>query len=149
MSVQKLFKTKKGFTLIEVLIVVAIIGILATIVTVSLREASDRGRNTKIIAGVVQTRKIAEDTYLQKANGYLSLCDGSGGPGSNVDLQTIEADVGGFEKTLNCYSSQYHYCVSVQLTGEGANYFCIDDHGNNIESATEDCGCGVGSISCE
>ena len=144
---QNLHKIKKGFTLIEVLIVVAIIGVLATIVTVSLREASDRGRNAKIIAGVVQVRKVAEDMYLQEATGYSNLCDGLGGPGSNTDIQTIEADVGEFGKTLNCYSTQYHYCVSLQLMGENAKYFCIDDHGNSIESVTSDC--GASNISCE
>jgi prepilin-type N-terminal cleavage/methylation domain-containing protein len=146
---QNLRKTKKGFTLIEILIVVAIIGILATIVIVSLREASDRGRNTKIVAGVVQVRKIAEDMYLQEATGYEGLClnDGTGGVGSNIDMQTIEADIGQFGRSLDCYSEQYHYCVSVELMGENANYFCIDDNGNNIESASTPC--AANHISCE
>lgn len=144
---QNLHKRKKGFTLIEVLIVVAIIGVLATIVAVSLREASDRGRNAKIIAGVVQARKVAEDMYLQEATGYTNLCDGLGGPSSNLDIQTIEADVAEFGKTLNCYAVQYHYCVSLQLMGEDAKYFCIDDNGNNIESVANNC--SSSNVSCE
>jgi prepilin-type N-terminal cleavage/methylation domain-containing protein len=140
-------KQKKGFTLIEILMVVAIIGILATIVSVSLREASDRGRSARMIAGVVQIRRIAEEMYLQEADGYNNLCDGLGGPSSNADIQMIEAEVVKDGRSLTCYSSQYYYCVSVQLTGENAKYFCIDHNGNNIESAATLCSADY--ISCE
>ncbi|MEA3452724.1 MAG: prepilin-type N-terminal cleavage/methylation domain-containing protein, partial [Patescibacteria group bacterium] len=135
---QHLARTKKGFTLIEVLIVVAIIGILATIVIVSLRETSDRGRNTKIIAAVVQARKIAEDMYVVNGS-YESLCDGAGGPSSNSELQTIQMDVAEYGRSLACYSGDYHYCISVLLIGENANYFCIDDQGRNIETTADHC----------
>jgi len=141
---QKLFKTKKGFTLIEILIVVAIIGILATIVTVSMRQASDRGKSTKIISAIVQVRSIADDLYLQNTDGYTDLCDAltSGLDISNEDLKTINDDVIEYADTGNtiaCHSTNYHFCVSVQLVGESAKYFCIDHSGTNVQSATKIC----------
>ncbi len=136
---QKLSKTKKGFTLIEILIVVAIIGILATIVVVSMRQASDRGKSAKIISSVVQVRSIADDLYLQNTDGYKDLCDLSGGFGTNADLQIIKADIEEYGGSVTCYSEQYHFCVSTRLVGEEDVYFCIDDSGTNVQAASSLC----------
>lgn len=137
-------KAQKGFTLIELLIVIAIIGILATIVVVSLRGASDKSRNTKIVTDVTQIRKIAEDMYVQSFNGYTDLCS-SGDlntiSGSYKDtLATLKTDIEKYGGSISkCYSSQYSYCVSANLTGENAKYFCIDDEGHNTEPTTDPC----------
>ncbi len=144
-----LTKTKKGFTLIELLIVVAIIGILATIVIVSLREASDRARNTKIITSITQIRKVAEDMYLQEPGGYESLCLGGALNEAYSDILIIlKNDVGKYGgAVVGCYSSHYSYCVSAQFTGSATKYFCIDGQGNNIEAITN--ACSASNIACE
>lgn len=140
----KLFQDK-GFTLIELLIVIAIIGILATIVVVSLRGASDKARNAKIITDVTQIRKITEDMYVQSFNGYSNLCSGATlnttDPNYGKSLEMLETDIEKYNGSISskCYSSQYSYCVSAKFTGENAKYFCIDDEGHNAEFATEPC----------
>ncbi|MBU3964474.1 type II secretion system GspH family protein [Patescibacteria group bacterium] len=144
-----LLKKRKGFTIVELLIVVAIIGILATIVIVSLKEASDRARNTKIITSVTQIRKIAEDMYIQEAGGYESLCISGELNGGYSDILTIlENDVEKYGGDMvSCYDSRYSYCVSAQLTGSTTKYFCIDDQGSNIESTSN--ACSDINIACE
>jgi prepilin-type N-terminal cleavage/methylation domain-containing protein len=71
---------KKGFTLIEVLIVVSIIGILASVVLVGLGEFRKRGRDTRRIADLQQVRNALE-LYYSKCGIYpgTPAC-GSGAP---------------------------------------------------------------------
>lgn len=145
---QVFFKTRKGFTIIELLIVVAIIGILATIIAVSVREASDRTRNTKIVTSVTQIRKVAEDIYLQEFT-YEVLCLAGGlNTGYNSVLLILKDDIEKYGGTnLVCYSSRYSYCVSVQMGGQQTKYFCIDDGGGSVESVTNVC--TSSNIKCE
>ena len=136
------FKKYKAFTLIELLIVIAIIGILATIVVISLRGASDKSRNTKIITNMVQIRKISEDMYTQSFDGYSDLCD-SGALNTGAYPKTLgilNTDIEKYNGSIsNCYANTYSYCISALLSGENAKYFCIDDEGHNSEVATDPC----------
>ena len=58
-----------GFTLVELLIIIAIIGILAAIVLVSLNSARQKGRDAKRIADVRQIM-TALQLYFQDNAGY-------------------------------------------------------------------------------
>jgi prepilin-type N-terminal cleavage/methylation domain-containing protein len=122
-------KTNRGFTLIELLMVVAIIIVLATIVIISVREATDRAKNTKIITGMVQVRKLAEDIYLQESDGYTKLCiAGTLNDGYSNQMQTLHADItnhSGADPT--CFTSLSSYCASSVLFD--GDWFCIDDTG--------------------
>jgi prepilin-type N-terminal cleavage/methylation domain-containing protein len=71
---------KKGFTLIELLVVVSIIGLLATIVMVSLNSARVKARDVKRKAdlGAIQ---IALELYYDKYGSYRVSGGGSGGGG--------------------------------------------------------------------
>ncbi|MCX6738197.1 MAG: type II secretion system protein [Candidatus Parcubacteria bacterium] len=140
---------RKGFTIVELLIVVAIIGILTTIVLVSLREASDRARNTKIITSVTQIRKVAEDMYIQEPSGFGNLC-------LTGELNIARTDILGILKddiekyggsNIVCYSSKYSFCVSTLLGGDTTKYFCIDSDGDNVESTSDIC--TASNIACE
>lgn len=131
-----MFREKqKGFTLVELLIVVAVIGILATILIVSLRQASDRSRNTKIITNVVQVRKIAEQMYAEELTGYEGLCQDSTHFNSEdyPELGVLQSDiVDNFGGSITCYDDSDSYCVSSSLRTAG-RYICIDDEGSSVE----------------
>jgi prepilin-type N-terminal cleavage/methylation domain-containing protein len=119
----------RGFTLIELLMVVAIIIILATIVIISVREATDRAKNTKIVTEMIQIRKLAEDMYLQENNGYDSLCSGETLNDSySTQIQTLRIDISTYSGAdPTCYSSQTSYCASSELFD--GDWFCVDDEG--------------------
>ena len=56
-------KTRKGFTLIEILIVVAIIGLLASTVLVGLAPAQRRGRDARRLADLKEVQNALELYY--------------------------------------------------------------------------------------
>ena len=68
-----------GFTLVELLIVIAIIGILASIVLVSLSSARTKARDTKRIQEISQIQSALELYYAQYGYYPNSDFDGCGG----------------------------------------------------------------------
>src|SRR3990167_7525740 len=58
-------KAKKGLTLIELLIVIAIIGLLATLAIVSLTTAQQKARDTKRVADIKQLQNAVELFYSE------------------------------------------------------------------------------------
>jgi len=68
-------KLNKGFTLIEILIVVAIIGILASIILVGLGSFRARGRDARRIADLREVQNALE-LYYTKNQHYPSLTGG-------------------------------------------------------------------------
>jgi prepilin-type N-terminal cleavage/methylation domain-containing protein len=62
---------KKGFTLVEILVVVAIIGILASIILVGLNSSRARARDTRRIADLQQVQNALELYFA--ANNYYPI----------------------------------------------------------------------------
>lgn len=67
-------KKQKGFTLIEVLIVVAIVGILASVVLVGLGPVQKRGRDARRISDLRQAQTGLE-LYYNKVGAYPATSD--------------------------------------------------------------------------
>ena len=67
-------QTQKGFTLIELMVVVAIIGVLAAVALPAYSDYNKRARYTEVInmSGAV---KLAVDLCAQEAGGLLAKCD--------------------------------------------------------------------------
>ncbi len=57
-----------GFTLIEIMVVILILGLLATIVVQSLRGAADKAKRTKAQADIAEIKTALDRYYLD--NGY-------------------------------------------------------------------------------
>jgi general secretion pathway protein G len=62
-----------GFTLIEIMVVILILGLLATIVVQSLRGAADKAKRTKAMADVSEFKTALDRFYLD--NGYYPTTD--------------------------------------------------------------------------
>jgi len=73
-------KREKGFTLIEILIVVAIIGILSSIVLVGLGSFRSRGRDARRVADLREVQNALE-LYYAKTGAYPV--------GKNVGVATL------------------------------------------------------------
>src|SRR5216684_2145044 len=62
-----------GFTLIEIMVVILILGLLATIVVQSLRGAADKAKKTKASADLAEIKTALDRYYLD--NGYYPTTD--------------------------------------------------------------------------
>src|SRR5260370_38315586 len=62
-----------GFTLIEIMVVILILGLLATIVVQRLRGAADKAKRTKASADLAEIKTALDRYYLD--NGYYPTTD--------------------------------------------------------------------------
>ena len=68
-------KKQEGFTLIEIMVVILILGLLATLVVQSLRGATDKAKRTKAMADIAEL-KTALDRYYIDIGSYPELRPG-------------------------------------------------------------------------
>lgn len=131
-----------GFTLVELLVVVAILGILTSVVLVSLSTANTRAKDGAVQADVVSIRDQAQLYYND--NGGYSL-NGANIPASSscttassvfvdprVALQIVAADSanGGARSVVcNVAAGGSAYAVYAELASAAGTYFCVDSNG--------------------
>ena len=78
-------KTNTGFTLIELLVVISIIGLLASLILVSVAESRQRARDSKRVADMNQMAKAMELFFNERFSYPTSA---AGGP-LNVSMANI------------------------------------------------------------
>ena len=66
-------RLEEGFTLIEIMVVILILGLLATIVVQSLKGATDKAKRTKAEADISEIKTALDRFYLD--NGYYPTSD--------------------------------------------------------------------------
>ncbi len=128
----------KGLTLIEILVVIAIIGFLASIILVSLSEAKVRAKDSKIKQDIDQLRNITAFIYHESnPTSYAELCNSSDhtlcdkNPAANCPSNNYTAELKKLEDDMNaqngvnaCYANVSAFCVSSSLNTGG--HYCTD-----------------------
>ena len=134
-------KTQYGFTIIEMLVVVAVIGLLSSVVLTALGPARDKARDSRIIQEVNQVRSLAETLY----NGYNydALESLPSFNIQNADLRELSDDItvqGGALSIIKFTPAPAKsYAAFSQLNvkaGDSENpvtqYYCVDSAGHSL-----------------
>jgi general secretion pathway protein G len=91
---QRLKRRQDGFTLIELMVVILIIGLLATIVVQNLRSATDKAKRVKAQADIAQIKSGLDRYYLDNGS-YPSSDQGLNGLVSAPGSGNVPKDWGG------------------------------------------------------
>jgi len=133
---KKFFNSSGGFSLIELLIVITIIGVLSSIILSSLSNSRSRAYDSKIKQQLNSFRTAAEIYFFnQTPNGYSPasiVC--SSGMFNDVDssdgspgLYIAAGNLPDFSQTF-CGSTDSAYAVKATLYS-GTEYWCVDNKG--------------------
>jgi type II secretion system protein G len=137
--------SRKGFTLIELLVVISIIGLLATIVMVSLNSAKAKARDARRLSDMKQIQLALEMYYSDYGNypiRHSYTTSAVGGCGSNwctleADLSAyipkLPIDPSGLQDSYRYYydggeSDDYGYGLMARMEYSG-NYGLVNDGG--------------------
>jgi prepilin-type N-terminal cleavage/methylation domain-containing protein len=119
-------QTKKGFTLLELLVVVAIIGLLAAVVIGVLGSAKKKGEDSAIKEQMSALRSQAE-LYANANGGYNNMFTSNNTWAStDTAIQAILTYLDQRSQTHTAGSSSNAWAVQVQLKQNTAQYACID-----------------------
>ena len=118
-----------GFTLVELIITIAIIGILAGVILTSLNDARIDGIDAKVISEMDAISKRA--SIEQAQYGTFDIVCGTGAHSTSTQIADIIDSINKLSSTtVVCNSGPGDYAISVGLKD---SHWCIDSGGIRAE----------------
>jgi prepilin-type N-terminal cleavage/methylation domain-containing protein len=147
------YKKQKGFTLIEMLVVIAIIGILSTVLLVSITPSRNKAKESRVMSNVRQMMEIAH-TFYDPSNMWYDMAGFRNSPeytkiyndliknGVRADECYLVFFVTPYTLYIPCSSTfpstSTSFFIRVKLPTD--KYFCISSNGKvGMGSATAEC----------
>jgi len=116
----------KGFTLVEMMVVIAVVGILAAAVLAALGPSRNKAKDTRIISGLNQVRALAETLYNPaSADQYGAVTVGQ------TDIAKIFDDINKQNSILQISHTTLGtaYEAHAALVSDSAKAYCVDSSG--------------------
>ncbi len=144
---KNILKNKKGFTLLELLVVVGLIAVLATITVALLSDARNKGANAGIQSNLFNAIAQGEIFFISNTsvpNSYTAVCTngmvgGAQGIGLNVftaaksaGLQNYSTNTTGGAGVATCNDSTTAWAAEVPLKTGG--FWCVDSRGKSEQT---------------
>jgi type IV pilus assembly protein PilA len=128
-------KMQKGFTLIELMIVVAIIGILAAIAIPSYQDYTKKAKFTEVVNATAPFKQAVDECF--QSTGDLTLChNGSGGMpadggayGALTSVTTTGSGVVKATGTAAAFGSAVDYTLSPTVAGSTLTWAVLSTSG--------------------
>jgi len=125
----------KGFTIIELIVVIAIIAVLASVVLVNVTSYINKGKDSAIKGNMASAMTTAAGYYDTNSN-YTSLAT------ADTTYAAVLTAMGGAGGTVTHYEIATAYCLQSTLLGGGS--WCVDSTGYkgstaNCDLTTADC----------
>ena len=141
MSFMYINKDKKGFTLVELMIVITVVAVLATFILVALSGAREAAEDSKRKGAISQIRSFSSVQYSIQG-GFTGL------EGANELSEIIRKyDINtGEEKVLKIITEQDKYCAEIEFVK--GSYSCTDGR-YLIVDGYDTRRCEIGSVNCD
>lgn len=115
-----------GFTLVEMLVVIAIIGILSATVLTALGPARNKAKDARIISELNQIRAIAETVY---DGSYIDFNQ------DQLEVAKAGADIlkNGGNLQIRFSEGALNFAAYSQLPSNNSSFYCVDSLGTAKE----------------
>lgn len=114
----------KGFTLIEMLVVIAVVGILSATVLTALGPARNKGRDARIISGINQIAAFAELEFTGNTFPVWGTTDWGVATEAVADIKKFNGNI---DPTYNRTGDGSGFAVSSPLAS--GDFYCRDSAG--------------------
>lgn len=133
---------RKGFTLVEMLVVIAVIGIISTVALTALGPSRNKAKDSRIISGLNQIRAVAETIY---DGDYSGIAAEAADPTSEIGKSIADIMVNnGKQAVVFSYSPNNADYSAHSPLASGGNY-CVDSAGSTTNGIGADGVCGAGA----
>ena len=130
-------KKQKGFTLIEMLIVIAIIAILAALILYSATKYINKGRDATIKGKLVILVTAGELWYDRNDSSYINFCN------SNLSnaVKAVWEDIPSASEDKHCNVKDIGtaWAACARLFEYSDKAYCVDNKGNQKEINNSNC----------
>ncbi|HEX8226831.1 MAG TPA: prepilin-type N-terminal cleavage/methylation domain-containing protein [Candidatus Saccharimonadales bacterium] len=137
-------RTQQGFTIVELLIVIVVIGILAALVITTYNGIQQKGRNTERTTDLKAVQGQLEAYYAQTGRYPTGAADGSGlGSDSDNNVDFIAANMKGLDKEAlrdpKAAAGDYGVGGAAAGVANKYQYRPTNDAGATCDNQTNDC----------
>ncbi len=127
-------KKSRGFTLVEMLVVLAIIAILASVVLYSATKYINKGRDATIKGNLAILVTAGEVWYDKNGSTYAGFC------GSNDVTKALnETPTATTDEKCNVNSAGTAWAVCAKEFENNIKAYCVDSKGNQKDINNSDC----------